>query len=311
MAMWGFFVILALFPGVMALGCIVGLAVLLYRALRMRKAVGPTCGKCGYAVQGLTQLRCPECGSSFLEAGIDTDKHRGIASPARFAVLWSFFLPMPALILGSLALAFGPQEEDRVLNVSLQPAAASYTINIGESGLGFWSGVTEDELSVHINASPQGTPATFAYYTIDREAGTFEDLGFSGGATPGPAPLDEAAVTAWLTNAGANAADPATQDEARELLRLLTQDDVSPEAMLQTTVFTVTDNSMTNEIPAKWFAVFVLFACILAWVLPPIFYWRLHTLRQRRWAEKIAAMPIEAPAASGDVNVEPVASSTA
>src|SRR5690606_21037158 len=34
----------------------------------------PACGGCGYAVRGLSELRCPECGADLREAGILTPR---------------------------------------------------------------------------------------------------------------------------------------------------------------------------------------------------------------------------------------------
>src|SRR5688572_27215796 len=40
------------------------------RRRQLRAAAGPSCGRCGYLVQGLTTFTCPECGSDLRQVGI-------------------------------------------------------------------------------------------------------------------------------------------------------------------------------------------------------------------------------------------------
>jgi hypothetical protein len=56
----------------LALVLTVGLTIffLLQRILRDRTTAGGACGRCGYAVEGLTQFMCPECGSDLRQVGI-------------------------------------------------------------------------------------------------------------------------------------------------------------------------------------------------------------------------------------------------
>ena len=59
-------IVLLLLTGGVAL---IGLAVVWRRAYvrgwRAARATPPTCSKCGYNLSGLTEYRCPECGSEF------------------------------------------------------------------------------------------------------------------------------------------------------------------------------------------------------------------------------------------------------
>jgi hypothetical protein len=46
----------------------------------------PVCGRCGYGVEGLSTLMCPECGADLLVAGIST---RAILMRSRGSTLWA------------------------------------------------------------------------------------------------------------------------------------------------------------------------------------------------------------------------------
>jgi hypothetical protein len=290
MMTWGFLGLLAILPALFTLGCLVGLAVLLVRALRHRKMIGATCGKCAYPAQGLTQLRCPECGSSLLEAGIDTDRQRGVMSPGRFATLWSLLLPGPVIVLAVLAIALGPMHEHRRLSVNLQPKSGAYSVGIVEyNAMGpLWTGPGADGVVITVTSMQQTASQGWGYYQADLDTLTFSDATTGGGQ---PQPINEQAVAGWLTHAGANPADPATADEAREIVQLLIAASTSPDALTQSTVLTAQDNSYTDSQPALWWGLLVLLACLLAWVLPPILYLRLHRRRRDRWASAITAAP--------------------
>ena len=79
--------------------------VVLLAARRRRKNAPalPSCGKCGYVVQGLPTFTCPECGSDLREAGIITSTQRRPFGPLARASLWTLILPVPALLFTVLA----------------------------------------------------------------------------------------------------------------------------------------------------------------------------------------------------------------
>lgn len=84
------------------------------------KPARPSCGKCGYTVEGLPTGSCPECGSTFGRVGVDTRflalRHRGNLVAAIIA--WT------TLILGTAALVtmfFG----FRATRAAIGPGAAT------------------------------------------------------------------------------------------------------------------------------------------------------------------------------------------
>ncbi len=62
--------ILSLLLMVLLLGCLLAGVIMWTTSGGSTGTNGMTCGSCGYAVRGLTQLTCPECGVDLREAGI-------------------------------------------------------------------------------------------------------------------------------------------------------------------------------------------------------------------------------------------------
>lgn len=91
------------------LASVVGLIVLWIRVLRKPKAVGPSCGKCGYLVQGMSTFSCPECGSDLREVGIDTAKQRGTVRPGGVCALVVAFVSVASA--GGVGDCGGPWAE--------------------------------------------------------------------------------------------------------------------------------------------------------------------------------------------------------
>ncbi len=70
MAVFISFILLALLVGI-AVGAVISYVVFLaWRRGRYRKIREPVCGRCGYIVRGVAELKCPECGEDLREVGI-------------------------------------------------------------------------------------------------------------------------------------------------------------------------------------------------------------------------------------------------
>jgi hypothetical protein len=78
-------------------GLLIGLSLLLVVSaalfllfLRIFRGDAPAngqCGKCGYSVEGLTQLNCPECGADLRQVGIKTAPSQSGVLPALLAAV--------------------------------------------------------------------------------------------------------------------------------------------------------------------------------------------------------------------------------
>jgi len=92
--------------------CAAALVALWAAALRRpRGGALPACGRCGYAVKGLTALSCPECGGDLREVGITTPRSRQKLTPLVFVMLWTLLLPIPVLAISwVVAATIGPTE---------------------------------------------------------------------------------------------------------------------------------------------------------------------------------------------------------
>jgi len=62
------------------------------------------CGGCGYNVQGLSQLNCPECGADLRDVGIVTPQQRRRVGPIMGVVLWSVVQLLPGLVISVILM---------------------------------------------------------------------------------------------------------------------------------------------------------------------------------------------------------------
>lgn len=94
----------------------------------------PHCGKCKYIVHALSSWRCPECGSDLRRVGIL--KH-GDTLPfpqgARL-LLWTTFIPGPAMMLAAMLIAIWPQPYEASVGAQLSAPGRGLQVHVhGES----------------------------------------------------------------------------------------------------------------------------------------------------------------------------------
>jgi hypothetical protein len=92
----------------LGISSLIGIAVLFWVALRRPPTRQPSCGHCGYAVEGLEALSCPECGSDLRKVGIETPKRR-MLHPGLFILLWTLLLVIPYITAFTIAMRMGPR----------------------------------------------------------------------------------------------------------------------------------------------------------------------------------------------------------
>ncbi len=120
--------VLELIPLLLVLLCVGGLVWLWVAALRHPPGPAmPACGRCGYAVKGLTALSCPECGGDLREVGITTPRSRQKVTPLVFVMLWTLLLPVPALVISAVwATVYAPRVDTLKQTIRLMATQANH-----------------------------------------------------------------------------------------------------------------------------------------------------------------------------------------
>lgn len=105
----------------------------------MDKQNPPTlgCGRCGYAVRGVSTTQCPECGADLTEVGITHSQAKGRLVIFALLTVLGFSVVVYALTMAiylGLALVL-PTYEDRYYSIQIEPLSQAY-----------------EELGLHIDA---------------------------------------------------------------------------------------------------------------------------------------------------------------
>lgn len=221
----------------------------------------PVCGQCGYAVAGLEVLRCPECGSDLRRVGILTGRMRREVNPTVWAIiliiLWSMLLPIPAMVLTSVARSAFPRQRTEVRLVTL-----------GRPDSGAYQSV---DINITSRVSQGQTTSRNTFIVLNLNAGTqspqldvdLVNLPEDGGAS---------AITRWMTEAGVDAADPVTQSEVGAIVSHL----VGFAQGINTTSAgggfnssSGSTRSVTDPLPA-WFVVGAPLFWLGVWLIPVV-----------------------------------------
>jgi hypothetical protein len=115
-------------------GCILNV---LYAIMPATKPTHPSCGRCGYAIAGLTSTHCPECGAEIAKVGVST---RALATRLRgglpaalvgWTVLCIFFAFMLFVLIGVSRGAGRP--------VAAPPSWQTWTTTLSPGSMSFES----------------------------------------------------------------------------------------------------------------------------------------------------------------------------
>ena len=294
------------------LASVVGLGVLWYRVLRRPKdaASGPSCGQCGYGVRGIGSMQCPECGADLREAGIVTPRRRGQVSPAMFVVFWTLCLPLPALTLSGIGLAFAPKVRHTECELTLQPQANNYAnvaINISATGSGqitshsgMSSSFSGQQQTVTLNTLKNTTPDRITMHLRPSQAVNNvpplrldpASMTLTGGPAAKTQPLSDKAIHAWLTHPSAVPADPLRTKEAAELAQT-TRQLANGQHKLTFNHWKKTGGTShySSTYPVAWISWSVLAFWVLLYAAGLVGYFRIR--RQRRIEADHAAASTE------------------
>lgn len=282
------------------LACVAGLIILWIRVLRMPKAAGPSCGKCGYLVQGMSTFQCPECGSDLRQVGIDTAKQRGTLRPWAFALGWSLLYPLPALLVVGILIAIGPMVFHDRESVTAAPASGAYqqirlVYTTRSPRAAFFrsspqvvaTNVPSPVSSPNPSAKPTLTSLRATLTTNHGQASTLTvdpttlSYKYPGG---GGSKVDANAVDQWFSHAGVNTNQKGVKKEAAALATYILQLQQGQHYHGLSAPFR---NKRTfgggSGGPATWYLCLLLAAALLIYALGYVPYFKIYRSRQRAW----------------------------
>lgn len=219
---------------------------------RGRGPAEPSCGRCGYAVRGLTTFTCPECGGDLREVGIKTAALSGVSSFALLAAAWVIvFLTVGAIglpLLGSIVPFATRARQHRV--VFIQSPYLHATV-FAESE---WLALS----AFAATATPP--PRTPVRLTVDRRPPLSSSGSNPAAASAGaaqlaapatlvltqPATASEPTILKWMQQAGYAMTDPRAADRVHDLARCI-------DAMKQPTASTFVHLTDMTAHPASQF----------------------------------------------------------
>ncbi|HLL89677.1 MAG TPA: zinc ribbon domain-containing protein [Tepidisphaeraceae bacterium] len=172
----------------------------------------PTCGRCGYAVRGLPELTCPECGSDLRRVGIRTAGGAATDPRAVRSARWALFV---AVAGGTLLLALWDVLASDEITRSVGGVATSrrYAVLVEATDSGWVWPLRWTRARAVLKAAPPATPERFGQTPFTPPA--------IGAVPPLPAPATPQAVLGWLAAAGVDTTDPRVALEAADLAAVL------------------------------------------------------------------------------------------
>ena len=204
----------------------------LVRPSRPREA---ECGKCGYAIAGLTQPKCPECGADLTIVGVNTAmlalRHRGSTFGALLA--WTALAACVGLVsvtfVGIFAYrystAVAASASNQVWTTQLFPKSGAYSQVLYTSSVS-WGAPSSTQLTLELTRK-DATTCTLRY---DSTTGKYSIVDPAGSASP-DAPLTSGSTTAFFKAAELDLNDTAIAAEAQELDTVLKVVSMSPYTM--------------------------------------------------------------------------------
>jgi class 3 adenylate cyclase len=219
----------------------VGIALLVLFLRRRRGATQPTCGHCGYDVQGLPTFICPECGSDLRRVGIRSDSagaHPLLLFPMAVGSSWKRILVWTVVYI-ALFLVACYVSINFILNhdvfphsqAILDPASRSYRLILDQSGTmrhvaGSWAGHSDkihgDSLTIQVSL-PNEPPDPNTDFRIDLKKWSCRLYHWKEGPSPTipPVNFDRGQLEKFFKEKGIDTADPAVSAEIASLMLLI------------------------------------------------------------------------------------------
>jgi hypothetical protein len=229
----------------------------------------PSCGRCGYAVEGLETLRCPECGGDFRAVGIRTPEMTGLTPQTRVKLLvlaWTIIVPTLAVPLAGLVDRSLPRRFANTVTITLQPAPnADLGARLTFTGISPERQGGYDEVEVTLGRVGGAAPPLALVASLDDDScrmraadGSWQDL---------EGVIGPAAVTRWLGAAGLAMDEALNVDRAGTIARLMGG---SPQTSMGRPLrgFTAMHRSSTSpRVRRVWFVPAAVVLSTLTWLL--------------------------------------------
>lgn len=273
--------------------CLLGVAVLFWLALRRPPVRRPSCGSCGYAVEGLETLSCPECGCDLRQVGIETPRRR-MLHPGLFILFWSLLLVAPFLTAFGIAMRVGPRSIVANATFGLTTASGrmpqlSIDQRVEAAGAGFGGGFFVSSATEAVTDSggvetatiwfPKISGATPRVWTVDVRTAADAVQGKASRLTvdsaDGAMAMDPATLD--VVFGAADAAAPEDKAEVAALLNAM----MNGEAGYQTTRLRMAGNNIVQSTTAKpgWYAPTLAAIGVALYVLGIVVYLMLRRKR--------------------------------
>lgn len=282
--MWSVALLIILAVGfAIALGLV---AIVLLMIARRYSASEPSCGQCGYAVEGLETLKCPECGADLRKVGIVTPQSGRGLRPVVLVVLlglaWTLLVPAIGLPVSLFVGQRMPRSWSRTMTTDLVPRSTDALGAVGMrfTAIGRYQNIPYDTLELTASP-PTGAAGPRLLVRLADETAHVETV-----ATPPPAPtvlpFDAATVEQWLAEQLPGLAPADTASAAAEVIRhSASLEQGSGLVITGDSYFSGGGSSVTTlRLPIRWFAPAAIAVWTIVWLLGlwPLVRW----LRKQR-----------------------------
>lgn len=229
---------------------------------RRKRITVPSCGSCGYAVEGLETLRCPECGSDLRAVGIVTPATSGGVPRGVWAVLFTMFLPIPALIIsGVLSTALPRNYQFRTSTTLSMPKSKQYnSIIVNGDGTGQRGMQQADRITLTLVPNDGSKVPTLTYRPQD-DVVTF--------GPPSGQTIDELSaesMRAWFTAAGVDPTATGVDAEIIDTLRTIRMVEMGSSGGSTGAFSGMSGSSGSSTAPRTWFTVVMLIFWLAVWI---------------------------------------------
>lgn len=239
--------------------------VMIGRRIHGRRVSVPSCGKCGYQVEGLQALRCPECGSDLRIVGINAPSAPRRFGPVASAIIWTILLPVPALMITNFISRAVPKHHHRTTDITLaKPLSQSYQgVQISASGEqvnGRWQA---ENITLALQLTDGSMSPKFVVnlpdwtYTIEGSDPSSEDDSENA--------VDQLAVLNWMAAQGLDPYDIALENEARAIVRRIQALAAGNRSASSSGFNSVSMGSSIRSMMPGWYAPVVLATWLIVW----------------------------------------------